>query len=658
MTDTFAWFRNMSITIKAMSSPVLIIILLIILGVIAFIKLEVIDNDVFGITQDLAPDAGTASEIMRQIYRKRLYVKDYIKTSNPEDIKKFNQVEEKLQKILAEAHNNITNPKRVELLAAINTYNDEYTETFHNVIVSNMDQRNDKVKNVLYVQGPLIENNLSEVMDSAYRDNDPRAAYFAGLAQRHLLSSQLSTFHFLVDNDEESNQSVISQLDQTEAALKSLLSELQNPKRRELTLQAIDALALYRNAYQDVYTFIQLRNDAMANIMDKHGPIMADDSVALSDSVFVSLKEVGKSVENDIATTLKSIGLLTCIATITGLAVAYFVTQGIVGPLKRTNAMLKDIAEGEGDLTKRVPVNSSDEVGELALNFNAFVEKLQGVISQIVSATQQLATSAEELSNVTDQTKAGVVNQKSEIEQVVTAIEEMTATVQDVARNAEQAALAATEATEASERGDSQVQTTITAISTLRKGIDNSSSVIEKLQQDSNNITTVLDVIKSVAEQTNLLALNAAIEAARAGEQGRGFAVVADEVRTLARRTQESAGEIENLISVLQNGAGQAVDVMGTSRESAQTVTEEAGAAGEALALITQSVTTISDMNTQIASAAQEQSAVTDEINRNVLNIHAISEQTAAATEQTNTASLELAQLGATLRNLTSQFIV
>ena len=348
----------------------------------------------------------------------------------------------------------------------------------------------------------------------------------------------------------------------------------------------------------------------------------------------------------------------TLISLIIGAAVAFFVSRGITIPLNATNTMLKDIAEGDGDLTVRVPVNTKDEIGDLGINFNAFITKLQGIIGEISGATSQLATAAEEMASITEETSAGVENQKNETTQVATAITEMTATVQEVANNAESASAAAADADSEAKAGNQVVSSTVQSITVLASGIESAATVIEKLKGDSENIGTVLDVIKGIAEQTNLLALNAAIEAARAGEQGRGFAVVADEVRTLAGRTQESTAEIEDLINALQSGSEDAVRVMTQSRESANATVEEAKHAGESLTSITRAVGTILDLNTQIATASEEQSAVSEEINRNVVNIQDISEQTSAGSEQTATASAELARLGEQLQNLVGQFKV
>ncbi len=658
MSSLFSVFRNRSISVKAMVSPVVILSLLLVLGVITFTNLAGIETNVEGITRDLAPDAGTAALITQQVYRKRLQVKDYVKTSSERSIEKFNTVEAELQEILAKARDEIKHPDRVKLLENINTLNKRYNDTFHNVVVANMNKRHEIVNGVMNVKGPFIEDSLSSIMETAYRDGDPEASYYAGQSQTHLLLGRLYAFRFLVDNDEKSKQRVISEFEETKAKLQTLLRSLQNPERRGLAKGAIEAVDAYLMAFDQVVEAINKRNAGVRDTLDKIGPVMAEDSVKLRDSVFQSLTEQGQVVEHSVSSTVSSIVSVTVVAVLAGLIIAYLVALGITKPLQQTNAMLKDIAEGEGDLTKRVAVNSEDEIGELGGNFNTFVEKLQNLINQITNAVTQLASSAEEMSAITEQTSSGVIKQKSETEQVATAMNEMNATVQEVTRNAEQASEAAKQADSDAVTGNQVVQDTIGAIDDLAKEVENSAQVIEKLKGDSENIGTVLDVIKAIAEQTNLLALNAAIEAARAGEQGRGFAVVADEVRTLAQRTQESTTEIEGLISALQSGASNAFDKMTSSRDRARATVDQAQHAGESLAAITRAVATISEMNTQIASAATEQEAVAEDINRNVISIADVSEHTATASGQTASSGMELARLGEELRGMVSQFKV
>ncbi len=283
-------------------------------------------------------------------------------------------------------------------------------------------------------------------------------------------------------------------------------------------------------------------------------------------------------------------------------------------------------------------------------------QSLRTLIGRIGGGIGQIATAAEQLSSVTAQTSAGVQNQRLETEQVVTAMHEMSATVQEVAQNAEQASLAAGEADRQARQGDLVVQDAVVQVGNLAVEVEQSTNAIEALHAESGRIGSVLEVIRAVAEQTNLLALNAAIEAARAGEQGRGFAVVADEVRALARRTHDSTEEIEGLIGNLQRVAKQAVEQMQSSRDLTQRTVELAQEAGAALGRITESVSTIEQMNQQIAAAAEEQSAVAENISESVTRVHDIGEQSASASEQTAASSAELARLGVELQGLVRHF--
>ena len=362
---------------------------------------------------------------------------------------------------------------------------------------------------------------------------------------------------------------------------------------------------------------------------------------------------------NEAAAMLLQLGVVVALVTVVFIAVVgWIVSNSVSRNILGVAASLREMAAGNGDLTRRLEIKSQDEVGELAQAFNDFIAKLQGIIKQIVVATEELATASRTMLQVSEESSANINQQQNETEQVATAIEEMTATVHEVANNATHAAESAQQARDEASSGRQVVEQTIASINTLASEVENAANVIQTLEKDSENIGLVLDVIRGISEQTNLLALNAAIEAARAGEQGRGFAVVADEVRTLASRTQESTQEIQAMIEKLQSGAGRAVEVMEQGREGAHASVDQAKRAGESLAAITQAVSAISDMNTQIATAAEEQSAVSEEINQNVVNIRRLSEQAHQGAEQTADSSKDLARLSDQLQSLVGQFRV
>lgn len=407
---------------------------------------------------------------------------------------------------------------------------------------------------------------------------------------------------------------------------------------------------------------------AFINDEKMQGSLLLNKSTEISTKILNSLKAQYKEHKQEVANIVEEVhhsnnmvsyslyGLLV-IMIVVGLGMSLFLANMISSGIQRLQGTIEQI-ENNNDLTQRADVNSNDEVGSLSAAFNRLVENLAGIVSDVTQKSDQLATAATELSAVTERTSSGIQKQSDEISQVATAMNEMSATVQEVASNAEQASSSADEGNNEATNGSRVVGQTISAISELSGDVQTSADVIEKLKGDSENIGTVLDVIKNIAEQTNLLALNAAIEAARAGEQGRGFAVVADEVRTLAQRTQESTTEIEALVDALQSGAQKAVDVMGQSREKAESTVSQAQLAGESLDAITQSVGNIVNMNIQIASAAEEQSATAEEINRSINNIQDIAEQTASGAVQTAASSTELSNLGEQMRGLVAKFKV
>jgi len=353
---------------------------------------------------------------------------------------------------------------------------------------------------------------------------------------------------------------------------------------------------------------------------------------------------------NALVSTLLLIGLLL------GGLIVWVILSTVVKPLDHTLHALNDIVMGEGDLTRRLDDTSRDEIGQLGQGFNRFAGLVHDIIREMAGYTGRLHQSAERLTAVTEETSRGVEQQQQRTDDVVAAVDEMAATGREVANNTSAAAEAAQNADNAANDGRQVVGKTIEVIDRLAQEVRRAGEVINRLESDSESIGGVLDVIRGIAEQTNLLALNAAIEAARAGEQGRGFAVVADEVRTLASRTQESTQEIQNMIERLQSGAHEAVRVMEQGSACADESVAQASKAGTALDAISEAVAVISQMNMQIASAAEEQNAVADEINKSVVAISEITEQTAAGAQQTASASNELNQLSEQLSSVVQRF--
>jgi len=367
-------------------------------------------------------------------------------------------------------------------------------------------------------------------------------------------------------------------------------------------------------------------------------------------------REINQTAADQYANAVALVIGLLLTATVLTLICALLLTRSIVKPIDEALQAAERIAEG--DLTRRIEADGQDEAARLLRAMAKMQNKLRDTLQLIAGSATQLASAAEELNSVTDESARGLQQQNNEIEQAATAVTEMTSAVEEVARNAVSTSEASQAATRSAGDGRDLVLETVTAIERMSVDVQGTAELIGNLAEESRDIGKVLDVIRGLADQTNLLALNAAIEAARAGEAGRGFAVVADEVRALAHRTQQSTSEIERMIGSIQGGTEQAVNSMRNSTERAESTLNIARGAGLALDTITGAVAQINERNLVIASAAEEQAQVAREVDRNLVNINDLSVQSATGAHQTSAASAELSRLAVDLNGLVARFSV
>ncbi|WP_288377169.1 methyl-accepting chemotaxis protein [uncultured Pseudomonas sp.] len=436
-------------------------------------------------------------------------------------------------------------------------------------------------------------------------------------------------------------------LDAAQVSLEQMLTALA-PLALPSDLMARPTLALaqYRTSLEQ-YRRAAIRVEQLQNDMETMGNDLRDASVTLAEQKVAQRDHEAVAARS----ILTSVALL---ALAVGVLAGWLITRQITQPLRQTLAQAARIARG--DLSHVETVARRDEMGQLQSSMREMTLSLRQLIGGIDQSVEHLSQAASQLAGASADTLERITQQREETDQVATAMNQMSATVQEVAQNAEHASLAATDADQQAQMGDQVVAEAIARIEQLATQMDRCLASMQHLAGESQRIGSILDVIKSVSEQTNLLALNAAIEAARAGEAGRGFAVVADEVRGLAQRTQQSTEEIEHLIESLHKGTDEVTSLLDSSRTLTEQSVDLSRRAGDALGQITRTVSNIQGMNQQIATASEEQSVVAEQINRSVISVREASDHTSSASEQTATSSGELEQLGQQLRGMVGRF--
>ena len=434
---------------------------------------------------------------------------------------------------------------------------------------------------------------------------------------------------------------------------------IDGPRERAAYDQYLQLLAQYRQLED------QMKNLSRNNQVEDLRKLLNTELLTNSEAVNAALaklleintqqiEETNQEAADQYSSAFNLVVALLVLATGLTCLFAWLLTNSITKPI--ANALSAAEAIAEGNLTRPITVDGEDEAGRLLLAMSKMQDKLRDTLQRISGSATQLASAAEELNSVTDESARGLTQQNNEIEQAATAVNEMTSAVEEVARNAVSTSEASKNATTSAGDGRDLVQETVSAIERMSADVQSTATLIGDLANESRDIGKVLDVIRGLADQTNLLALNAAIEAARAGEAGRGFAVVADEVRALAHRTQQSTSEIERMIGSIQGGTEHAVNSMRNSTERAESTLNIARGAGLSLDTINTAIVEINERNLVIASAAEEQAQVAREVDRNLVNIRDLSVQSATGANQTSAASNELSRLALDLNNMVGRF--
>ncbi|MDI2595501.1 methyl-accepting chemotaxis protein [Pseudomonas sp. N3-W] len=520
---------------------------------------------------------------------------------------------------------------------------------------------------LVVVLGVFAVNRMSIIRQASIdmESNQLPSVGFLGNITENVLRLRILSFRILINRDTAS-------LQDADSRIAVLVDKARQAQASYAALPAGDEeAALYKTFAATLETYLQAQRDMMDlshqnKVEEMHTLIntrIKDGTDLMGDQLnqLIAINKAGaKAADEDArdqyAFATNGIIAVSIFAALATVLLAWLLTRSIVTPLNRAVLAAQTIAGG--NLTKAIEVDGTDEPARLLGALSVMQGNLRKTVEQIAGSATQLGAAAEELSAVTEEASRGLQQQNNEIEQAATAVNEMTAAVEEVARNAVSTSEASNQSTQAAREGRDRVVETVGAIQTMTHDVQNTSLMIEGLAAQGRDIGKVLDVIRAIAEQTNLLALNAAIEAARAGEAGRGFAVVADEVRALAHRTAQSTQEIEKMVAGIQNGTGEAVSSMQQSNQRTQNTLEMARAAGVALEQITQSIHMINERNLVIASASEEQAQVSREVDRNLVNIRDLATQSAAGANQTSAATHELSRLAVDLNAMVARFVI
>ena len=586
----------------------------------------------------------------------RMSANKFLRNKDKDSIAEFKKRYNFTVQFINDNEKNIKDPKIhavfEEILKLLNQYDHSFAEVSN--IANNL--KNTRIP-TLTKYGEEMRHELELITKTAFIDNSLISSYQGGSALTSMLTGRIFVLKYISSVDQ---QDYIQAMDFLGHELKNKLNtldkNLKNPSRRAALKKVMQNYNAYITDFEAFNQQLIKQTDLAKNSLDVIGPKVANLVEDVKLQMIDKQTTIGTELKNAISNSFYFLVLISLLAIIVGVAAAILLSRSITKPIYIAVDAANQLAKGQ--LNIAINNTSTNETGMLLNAIANTADNLKMMISTISTASNELQSASQELATVTDRTAQGISSQESETDMVATVMNEMTITVRDVANNASQAADAAHIASSDATQGYQVVKETITSIDKLSQNINDSAQELGEVQQSVENISTILDVIRAIADQTNLLALNAAIEAARAGEQGRGFAVVADEVRSLASRTQNSTGEIHTIIQQLQAGTETTVSTMNIGRENAQTCVMQSEKASAALEAITNSIATINDMNIQIASAAEEQSSVAESINENVVNVKNISQENSAAAVQTKGSSEDIARLATQLNELIVKFTV
>ncbi|WP_434049172.1 HAMP domain-containing methyl-accepting chemotaxis protein [Marinobacter salarius] len=653
--------RRLGVSGKLLIAPVFILLLFALVTFYSIREFQSLDARMDTVARDLAPETAVATGVLINLYTMRLRVFDYYATGNEDILARFEQLETDFFRELSAAQQTIKSADRVQLVAEIEEATLQYANVFKSELVPAKQQVKNIIADELDQYGPTASEALRRAIDGVTnREPDSRLRVVLEQLIHDTLMMRMASQRFFADGDESSETALGYAMEDISDALEFLDMDSVPDYVRQYFDTAIAALEKYQASVNELLVQQKAMIRTKEDRLDVLGPQITDMARNLEKEVFASLETVADEAEAETETALNLTLAAFVASVVLGLVVALLMSRMMGNSVKRARSeilgYLENIGNNEGDVSTRLTKGRPDEIGDFISAVNAFLETLEDIISRIVESSRRLSTESESLSGITNSTTANAEQQRDQVTQVSAAMQEMVSTSDEIASNTSDTDESARQAAELAGTGQETVSTAVKSVSRLAEQVEAGSKRIQRLEQESGEIGNVLDVIQAIAEQTNLLALNAAIEAARAGDAGRGFSVVADEVRGLAKRVQDSTVDIERIVSNLQSGAAGAVVDMSKAKQMASEASEEAGKSGAALSEIMAAVNRIVDMTTQVASATEQQRATAAEMTQNVEASSGAIDKLTDDIAHVNQSSNSLAEMAEDLNGLVRRF--
>jgi len=633
--------------------------MILLLGVVSIVALIALNSGYKNFVEyrTNARDSNLSALIQSNVLTLRLEALKYLKDQDISNINEFNSRHSLLTDLVATGKSQFTDPAK---LKAINKISDEIDlyKTGFDKIVSLVNKRNKIVESVLDDNGIDMRKALTQLIQISKQQANFDSLVQASQLQESLLLGRLYVSKYLINNTQAEFERSIEEFDVVNKRVKELSLFTNSPQETALVNDFINRTANYVDGIDQIHKTIDERNMIIKGTLDKIGPKVAAEIEEIKLSSQQRQDQIGPSIQSSNRNAINTIIVFSIIVIVLGIVLSIFISRLIKNPIGGEPLEIAKIVKAisEGDLRHQFE-NTGKETG-IYLAMKEMTLKLNQMLSQIRESTTQVSETSLNLTSITAQSKTGAEQQSVQLTQTATAMDQMSATVNEITQSAQMAADAASTADDEVLNGSQIVSQTHAAMGELVETMMNVSQTIANLEAETESVGSILDVIRGIADQTNLLALNAAIEAARAGEQGRGFAVVADEVRSLASRTQQSTEEIQVMISNLQNEAKKSVESMKSSMTSVEQTAEKTEQTGEALEQISQSVGTIKDMNVQIASASEEQNVVSQQISQSVQHVNEKAHETMTGAEQAASIANSLSQTANELDQIVKQFKV